>query len=110
MVAGLWRSGSAEGGGVPDDLILSLREVARLRARWMRERHDYLRQLVGKLDVVFPEHRTAGRRECRAAPCRMASALSPKDGTGQDGQARVDCRRREVAPYRVRDAHAPGTL
>jgi transposase len=59
VVAGLLRSGSAEGCFVPDDQIQSLRELARLRARLMRERQDYLRQLVGQLDVVFPEHRTA---------------------------------------------------
>jgi transposase len=59
VVAGLLRSGSAEGCFVPDDQIQSLRELARLRARLMRERQDYFRQLVGQLDVVFPEHRTA---------------------------------------------------
>src|SRR5262249_10003439 len=59
VVAGLLRSGSAEGGVVPDDQIQSLRELARLRVRLMRERQDYLRQLVGQLDGVFPEHRTA---------------------------------------------------
>src|SRR4029450_8566478 len=59
VVAGLLRSGSAEGCFVPNEQIQSLRELARLRARLMRERQDYLRQLVGQLDVVFPEHRTA---------------------------------------------------
>src|SRR5262249_59212255 len=59
VVAGLLRSGSAEGCFVPHDQIQSLRELARLRARLMRERQDYLRQLVGQLDVVFPEHRPA---------------------------------------------------
>ena len=59
VVAGLLRSGSAEGCFVPNDQIQSLRELARLRARLMRERQDYLRQFVGQLDVVFPEHRTA---------------------------------------------------
>jgi transposase len=59
VVAGLLRSGSAEGCFVPNDQIQSLRELARLRARLMRERQDYLRQLVGQLDVVFPEHRSA---------------------------------------------------
>jgi transposase len=59
VVAGLLRSGSAEPCYVPNEQIQSLRELARLRARLMRERQDYLRQLVAQLDVVFPEHRQA---------------------------------------------------
>jgi len=39
-----------------------------------------------------------------------AGTLPAKNGTGQDGQASVDRGRCEVAPYRVRDAQAPGTL
>jgi transposase len=59
VIAGLLRSGTAEPCYVPNEQIQSLRELARLRARLMRERQDYLRQLVAQLDVVFPEHRTA---------------------------------------------------
>ena len=31
--------------------------LARLRARLMADRQDYLRQLIAQLDVVLPEHR-----------------------------------------------------
>src|SRR5262249_29463068 len=41
VVAGLLRSGSAEGCFVPNEQIQSLRELARLRGRLMRERQDY---------------------------------------------------------------------
>lgn len=57
VIAGLLRSEAAAACYVPDEQIQSLRELARLRARLMRERQDYLRQLVAQLDVVFPEHR-----------------------------------------------------
>src|SRR6266478_3019624 len=56
--AGLLRSGAAQASYVPDEQIQSLRELARLRARLMADRQDYLRQLVAQLDVVLPEHRT----------------------------------------------------
>jgi transposase len=59
VIAGLLRSEAAAACYVPDEQIQSLRELARLRARLMRERQDYLRQLVAQLDVVFPEHRTS---------------------------------------------------
>jgi transposase len=59
VVAGLVRSGAAVASYVPDEQIQSLRELARLRARLMRERQDYLRQLTAQLDVVLPEHRPA---------------------------------------------------
>src|SRR5206468_7848543 len=55
---GLLRSGAAQASYVPDEQIQSLRELARLRARLMADRQDYLRQLVAQLDVVLPEHRT----------------------------------------------------
>ena len=42
---------------MPDEQIQSLRELARLRARLMADRQDYLRQLIAQLDVVLPEHR-----------------------------------------------------
>ena len=57
VIAGLLRSEAAAACYVPDEQIQSLRELVRLRARLMRERQDYLRQLVAQLDVVFPEHR-----------------------------------------------------
>lgn len=59
VVAGLLRSGAAQQSYVPDAEIQSLRELARLRARLMSDRQDYLRQLIAQLDVVLPEHRTA---------------------------------------------------
>jgi transposase len=59
VIAGLLRSGQAEASYVPDAQIQSLRELARLRARLMRERQDYLRQLVAQLTVVLPEHQAA---------------------------------------------------
>jgi len=43
VIAGLPRSGAAGACYVPDDQIQSLRELARLRARPMRERQDSLR-------------------------------------------------------------------
>src|SRR4030095_8582310 len=42
-----------------DEQSQSRREFARLRARLMDDRQDYLRQLIAQLDVVLPEHRTA---------------------------------------------------
>ncbi len=42
---------------MPDEQIQSLRKLARLRARLMADRQDYLRQLIAQLDVVLPEHR-----------------------------------------------------
>jgi len=59
LIAGLLRSGQAEGSYLPEEQIQSLRELARLRARLMRERRDYLRRLQALLAVVFPEHRSA---------------------------------------------------
>ena len=59
VIAGLIRSGAAQASYVPDEQIQSLREFARLRARLMDDRQDYLRQLIAQLDVVLPEHRTA---------------------------------------------------
>jgi transposase len=59
VIAGLVRSGVAQNSYVPDEPIQSLRERARLRARLMDDRQDYLRQLIAQLDVVLPEHRTA---------------------------------------------------
>lgn len=59
VIAGLLRSGAAQSSYVPDEQIQSLRELARLRARLMDDRQDYLRQLIAQLDVVLPEHRTA---------------------------------------------------
>jgi transposase len=59
VIAGLLRSGVAQASYVPDEQIQSLRELARLRARLMDDRQDYLRQLIAQLDVVLPEHRTA---------------------------------------------------
>ncbi len=58
LIAGLLRSGQAEASYVPEEQIQSLRELARLRARLMRERQDYLRRLQALLVVVFPEHRS----------------------------------------------------
>jgi hypothetical protein len=51
------RSGVAQASYVPDEQIQSLRELARLRARLLADRQDYLRQLIAQLDVVLPEHR-----------------------------------------------------
>lgn len=59
VIAGLLRSGAAQSSYVPDEQIQNLRELARLRARLMQDRQDYLRQLIAQLDVVLPEHRTA---------------------------------------------------
>jgi transposase len=56
VIAGLLRSGAAEASYVPDEHIQSLRELARLRARLMHERQDYLRQCLAQLALVFPEH------------------------------------------------------
>jgi transposase len=57
LIAGLLRSGQAQSSYVPDEQIQSLRELARLRARLLSERQDYLRRLQALLAVVFPEHR-----------------------------------------------------
>jgi transposase len=59
VIAGLLRSGQAVASYVPDETIQSLRELARLRARLMRDRQNYLRQLGAQLGVVFPEHAEA---------------------------------------------------
>src|SRR5947209_185924 len=59
VIAGLLRSGAAQASYVPDEQIQSLRELARLPARLMDDRQNYLRQLIAQLDVVLPEHRTA---------------------------------------------------
>ena len=59
VIAGLLRSGAAAASYVPAETIQSLRELARLRARLMRDRQNYLRQLGAQLSVVFPEHATA---------------------------------------------------
>src|SRR2546428_4921761 len=56
VMAGLLRSGAAQASYVPDEQIQSRRELARLRARLMADRQDYLRQLIAQLDVVLPEH------------------------------------------------------
>ena len=56
LIAGLLRSGVAQASYVPDEQIQSLRELARLRARLLADRQDYLRQLLAQLDVVLPEH------------------------------------------------------
>lgn len=56
VIAGLLRSGQAAASYVPAETIQSLRELARLRARLMRDRQNYLRQLGAQLSVVFPEH------------------------------------------------------
>src|SRR5262249_32878557 len=58
VIAGLIRSGAAQASYVPDEQIQSLRELARLRARLLADRQDYLRQLIAQLDVALPEHRT----------------------------------------------------
>src|SRR2546422_1034351 len=58
VIAGLLRSGAAQASYVPDEQIQSLRELARLRARLMDDRQNYLSQLIAQLDVVLPEHRT----------------------------------------------------
>src|SRR4030095_2027282 len=57
VIAGALRSGAAQASYVPDEQIQSLRELARLRARLLADRQDYLRQLIAQLDVVLPEHR-----------------------------------------------------
>lgn len=57
LIAGLLRSGQAQASYVPQEQIQSLRELARLRARLMQERQNYLRRLHSLLAVVFPEHR-----------------------------------------------------
>jgi transposase len=57
LIAGLLRSGQAQGSYLPEEQLVSLRELARLRARLMQERQDYLRRLHALLVVVFPEHR-----------------------------------------------------
>src|SRR5207248_10523709 len=57
VIAGLIRSGAAQASYVPDEPIQSLRELARLRARLMDDRQDYLRQPIAPLAVVLPDHR-----------------------------------------------------
>src|SRR4030095_1647398 len=59
VIAGALRSGAAQASYVPDEQIQSLRELARLRARLLADRQDYLRQLIAQLDVVLTAHRTA---------------------------------------------------
>jgi transposase len=59
VIAGLLRSGEAAASYVPAETIQSLRELARLRARLLRDRQNYLRQLGAQLGVVFPEHADA---------------------------------------------------
>lgn len=76
VIAGLLRSEAAAACYVPDEQIQSLRELVRLRARLMRERQDYLRQLVAQLDVVFPEHRT-GLGDATTARARGLLAAFP---------------------------------
>lgn len=57
LIAGLLRSGQAQASYIPEEQLQSLRELARLRARLMQERQDYLRRLHALLAVVFPEQR-----------------------------------------------------
>jgi transposase len=76
VIAGLIRSGAAQASYVPDEHIQSLRELARLRARLMDDRQDYLRQLIAQLDVVLPEHRTA-LGDLRSARARGILAQFP---------------------------------
>ncbi len=59
VIAGLLRSGEAEASSVPDEPMQSLRDLARLRARLLRERQDDLRQLGAQLTVVCPAYRAA---------------------------------------------------
>jgi transposase len=76
VIAGLIRSGAAQASYVPDEHIQSLRELARLRARLMDDRQDYLRQLIAQLDVVLPEHQTA-LGDLRSARARGILAQFP---------------------------------
>jgi len=87
VIAGLLRSGQAAASYVPDETIQSLRELARLRARLLRDRQNYLRQLGAQMGVVFPEHAAAlgdlltarARGILRACPTarHLAAATAP---------------------------------
>jgi transposase len=133
VIAGLLRSGAAQASYVPDEPIQSLRELARLRARLMADRQDYLRQLIAQLDVVLPEHRavlgdllTARARGIlaqvptaqhlahanprairRAAKEAGARGFSLDDATGVRGRARRSLYRGKAAAAR---AHVVRTL
>src|SRR2546430_2451291 len=74
VIAGLLRSGAAQASYVPDEQIQSLRELARLRARLMADRQDYLRQLSAQLDVVLPEPGTVRPPAAAADPGRGPQA------------------------------------
>jgi transposase len=89
VIAGLLRSGAAQASYVPDEPIQSLRELARLRARLMADRQDYLRQLVAQLDVVLPEHhkdppgnevKLKGGRRTTATVANRLSWIRPPGG------------------------------
>src|SRR6266481_2722673 len=60
VIAGLLRSGAAQASYVPDEPIQSLRELARLRARLMADRQDYLRRLVAQDDATSVRDRARG--------------------------------------------------
>lgn len=132
-IAGLLRSEAAAACSVPDEQIQSLRELVRLRARLMRERQDYLRQLVAQLDGVFPEHRTGlgdattarargllaafptARHLAAATPAtlrRTAAAAGARGFTLQDATARRDGARHSTYSGKAADArgHVGRTL
>src|SRR5258707_931257 len=93
VIAGLLRSGAAQASYVPDEPIQSLRELARLRARLMADRQDYLRRLVAQLDVVLPEHH-AVLGHLLTAPAR-----------GRPPRCSENSARSHASPMRGRSSH-----
>ena len=79
LIAGLLRSGVAQASYVPDEQVQSLRELARLRARLLADRQDYLRQLIAQLDVVLSTGRPSAI--CSAPGPAASSRSSPPPNT-----------------------------
>src|SRR5262245_47793901 len=103
-----------------------LRELARLRARLLADREDYLRQLIAQLDVVRPDHAAPpclsriGPRHARHSldladvnAYALVASGTPfilQEGSRQNGQASAGCGRRQAAPRGIRHAQTPATL
>jgi hypothetical protein len=71
VIAGLRRSGAAQASYVPDEQIQSLRELARLRARLLADRQDYLRQQERRSNAVRARMRMVIAIYILLTPCRV---------------------------------------
>lgn len=56
VIAGLIRSGEANGSFVPQENIKELRELVKLRAYLIKDRNSYKRKMMSLMQVLFPEY------------------------------------------------------